>query len=322
MTLKRHLALPLLDGSFPLPLDAPFTTAVASKAGVSPTALSALVGSGHLRRVVRGVYVAAQVPDSTALRIQSLGLVVAPDAVVCDRHAGWLHGAMMTLAPNEHVELQPIRVFRPSGRDRLRLAIAESGERQFLPEDIVQLGGLRVTSPIRTAWDLGRVRHRERSLSGLDAMLRLGVFSRDELVAGVDRFKGERWVRHLRELAPLADGRAESPGESVSRLRWIDMRLEAPDVQIEILENGVVVVRLDLGSKALRFAVEYDGVEWHSSPEQVEHDRVRRTWVSEEHGYLVAPVRAENVYGPTRDIERIISDGLAEARRRHGRKAA
>ncbi|HEY1134345.1 MAG TPA: type IV toxin-antitoxin system AbiEi family antitoxin domain-containing protein [Nocardioides sp.] len=74
MTLRRFLGQPVLDGSFPLPLDRPFHRQQALRAGVPPRWLTALAASGHLRRVVHGVYVAAQVRDSTALRIASLRL--------------------------------------------------------------------------------------------------------------------------------------------------------------------------------------------------------------------------------------------------------
>ena len=59
-------------------------------------------------------------------------------------------------------------------------------------------------------------------------MLRLKRFEKADLVQGAARFRGMRWVTVLRELAPLADGRAESPGESVLRLRWIDLNLPTP----------------------------------------------------------------------------------------------
>ncbi|MFW6774851.1 hypothetical protein ACOACO_11235 [Nocardioides sp. CPCC 205120] len=321
MSLDAYLASPLLDDRFPLPLDAPFGLDAVRAEGFPVRWLGRLVRSGHLRRVVRGVYVAAQVPDSTRLRIDSLALVVPDDAVVCDRHAGWLHGAGMVLAPNEHLELQPIRVFRPSGRERLRNGLADSGERAFAPGDLVDLGGLRVTTPLRTTWDLGRVRSREHALGGLDAMLRLGVFTQDELLDGVDRFRKQRWVRTLRELAPLADGRSESPGESVTRLRWLDLGIGTPEPQLELRRGGLLVARLDLAERSVRFAVEYDGAEWHTSPGQRAHDRARREMVVEEFGYLVEAVRAGNVFGAQRDVEGIIFRGMEEARRRLGRVA-
>ncbi|HEU4811256.1 MAG TPA: hypothetical protein VFT00_03875, partial [Nocardioides sp.] len=239
--------------------------------------------------------------------------------VICDRHAGWLLGAQMVLAPNEHLELGPISIFRPPGCGRLRNELSESGERKLIPSDVVEVHGLAVTSPLRTAWDLGRVRWRESALAGMDSMLRLRQFSRDEFLAGVERFRGERWVTTLRTLAPLADGRSESPGESVLRLRWIDCGLPTPEPQVEVWRDGVLLARLDLANRDLRFAAEYDGAEWHSSDEQREHDRRRRDEVALE-GWLVEPFEARNVFGRQRDCETRLINGAHEARKALGRR--
>ncbi len=217
----------------------------------------------------------SQVGDSVELRARALRLVVPEDCVICDRHAGWLHGAEMVLAPNEHLELRPVSVFRPSGMGRLRNGLADSGERNLTPGDVVELQGLRVTTPLRTAWDLGRQRSRDTALSGLDAMLRLAKFEKAELVYGVQRFGRMRWVTVLRELSPIADGRAESPGESVLRLRWIDLALPTPRPQVPVVLPGGRMVYLDVGSEAARLAAEFHGWAWHSSPQQVVHDDER-----------------------------------------------
>ena len=126
-------------------------------------------------------------------------------------------------------------------------------------------------------------------------MLRLRRFERAELVYGAARFRGMRWVTVLRELAPLADGRAESPGESVLRLRWIDLNLPTPRPQVPVLPGGRVVY-LDVGNEATRFAAEFHGWEWHSSPQQVEHDDERHALV-ESQGWLVKPVWRNNLWG-------------------------
>ncbi|GAB2760837.1 hypothetical protein GCM10027020_11580 [Nocardioides salsibiostraticola] len=232
------------------------------------------------------MYVASQVRDSPELRARCLGLVVPSDYVVCDRHAGWLLGANMILAPGEHLDLRPISVFRPSGHGRLRNDLCDSGERNLIASDIVEVHGLPVTSPLRTACDLGRVRSRDQAISGLDSMLALGIFSSSELVWSVERFKGMRWITRLRELAPIADGRSGSPGESVLRLRWIDCGLPWPQLQIEVWQDGVLIAVLDLGHEELRYAAEYDGEQWHSSPEQVRHDTERRSLVADD-GWLL-----------------------------------
>lgn len=319
MKLSRFSGQPFLPPEFPLPLDRPFTYRTAQReAGLDSNDLHWLVQQGFLIRPIKGVYVASQVPDSVELRCACLRLVVPADAVICDRHAGWLHGAEMVLAPGEHLALAPIRIFLPRGRGRLRNDLADSGERTFRAGDVMEINGLRVTSPIRTAWDLGRNRWPERSLSALDQLLRLRVFTHDELIAGVERFRGMRWVRVLRAMVPLADRRAESPPESVLRLRWIEALLFAPIPQFEVWDGGEFLARLDLASEELRWAAEYDGDEWHSSPEQRAHDRARRELCEQRADWLIKPFQKENLFGRHQNAERLLRVGAAEARARFG----
>jgi hypothetical protein len=311
-----------LPASFSLPLDWPFSYRDAmTDAGLDSRDLQWLVTQGFLRRPIKGVYVVASVPDSIELRCACLRLVVPPDAVIVDRHAGWLHGAEMVLAPNEHLDLAPITAFLPPGR-RLRNTLADSGERQLRGDDIVEVNGLRVTTPIRTAWDLGRNRWTERSLSSMDQMLRLGAFSKEELIAGVPRFRGMRWVTVLRTMVTYVDGRAESPPESVLRLRWIEVNLPTPTPQFEVRADGEFLARLDLANDDMRMGAEYDGAEWHSSPEQQAHDRQRRQLCEDRAGWLIQAFLKENLYGPRQNAEALLRATAAEARRRLGSRTA
>ena len=215
----------LLDDQFPLPLDAPFTAAMAKACRIHPVELSRLVALGLLRRLVAGVYVAAQAGDSLALRVDALRLVVPPDAVVTDRTAAWLHGVQMALAPGDHLTVPEVSVFHRRRGCRLRNDVVASGQRMMPDEHVMEVRGLCVTTPLRTACDLGRVLRRDAAFASLDAMLRLGAFGKEELLEASAGFRGYRWVRQLRALAPLADARAESPPESVLRLRWLDCAL-------------------------------------------------------------------------------------------------
>ena len=305
---------PFLDGSCNLPLDVPFTAAVARSAGVSRWTLRLWCQLGLLRSPIKGVYVAAQVEDCLWLRVQCLTLVVPGDAVICDRHAGWLLGAEMVLVPNEHLRILPVSMYLPTGR-RLRNRLADSGERRLRPDDITEVMGLPVTTMVRTAWDLGRVRSRERSLSAMDQMLRLPGFPLEEFLAGVERFRGERWVTTLRVLAPIADGRAESPPESILRLYWIDAGLPRPVPQLEVSRDGTLLARLDVGNPDIMYAVEYDGIEWHSSPEQRSHDRARRKTVRDE-GFEVDVFKRKNVFGSRRDVELRLTQTAMKVNRR------
>jgi hypothetical protein len=307
-----------LDGRFPLPLDRPFTHAAARKAGLQNRDLCVLVEEGFVRRLVAGVYVANLVPDSLALRAQALRLVVPREAVVTDRTAGWLLGAPMVLAPGDHLVLPQVSMFVNRKGARLRNDVTSSGERTLQSQDLTEVLGVRVTTALRTACDLGRLLSRDRAFAALDAMLALGVFDSDELWDAVKRFRGMRGVRQLRGFAPLADGRAQSAAESILRLRWLDLlTLPPPEPQIEVPRPGQPSYWLDLGVRDLRYAAEYDGEEWHlRTPEQRARDARRRTWMRKERGWLLDPVTKDNLFGRTRDVEGILLKGVRDARRR------
>jgi hypothetical protein len=317
MDIDQIIAEASLGIGFPLDSQLPFTRAQAKAAGISRHTLDRLTDAGILRKPIRGVFIATELGESLSLRAECLRLVAPPDAVIVDRHAGWLHGATMVLRPNEHLELLPLTMFLPGGRGRLRNPLADSGERTFGRGDVVEVEGLRVTSPLRTACDLGRVQWADTAIAALDAMLRLGAFTKEELLAEVKRFRGMRWVTTLRGIAPLADGRSESPGESVLRLRCIECGLKV-EPQVEVWFGGFLIARLDLASVELLLAVEYDGAEWHTSPEQKAHDEKRRTDLTENHDWLIRPFTKDEVFGRTRECDRILHEIAREARRRHG----
>jgi hypothetical protein len=309
---------PLLGPDFPLPLEHPFHASTASAAGISRKVLGRLLREGYTRRMLKGVYVAAQTPDSLALRTEALALVVPAEAVVTDWTATWLYTGL--LPPGDHLVVPPVSMFLPAGRGRLRNGLVHSGERAFVRSDLDVVGGFTVTTPVRTAWDIGRFSRRDPAMGGLDGLMRYGA-PRDDMLMGVERFRRQRGVVQLRELAPLADPRAESPAESVVRLRWLDLHsLPRPVPQVPILDDdGRAIYWLDLGVPELRFAVEYDGELFHSTDADRAHDAQRREWIRRERGWIIVPVRRHNVFGPTRDIEEILVAGIDRARRELGR---
>lgn len=310
----------VLDSSFELSTTEPFTRAMARAAGVGKKRLAALVDDGYLRRPIRNVYVASQVADGIALRAQVLGLVVPPDCFVCDRTAAWLHGAPAALAPDEHLLVPTVSCFRLAEHGRLRNKLTDSGERAVTRRDLMVIDGIAVTTPLRTALDLGRLqRTRDTALSGMDAMLRLELFPHEQLLAKIPRFARQRGVVRLRVLAPLADGRSQSPGESALRLRWYDAGLPRPELQIPVLENGRVVYWLDMGLEELLFAAEYDGEEWHSSADQREHDRGRRSWLGER-SWEIEVFRKDSVYGHDQDADVRLAAAVRAARASLGRR--
>ncbi|MGN6780899.1 MAG: type IV toxin-antitoxin system AbiEi family antitoxin domain-containing protein [Marmoricola sp.] len=303
----------LLGEAFPLPLSEPFTRSMAGEAGISTSALRGLLGAGLLRTVLHGVHIPVQAADTVALRARALSLVVSEHAVVTDRAAAWLHG-MPVLRRGAHLTAPPIEVCHVTDT-RSRRPQVDGYRRGLLPRDVLELHGIRVTTPMRSALDLGRLLWRFDALASLDAALRVGV-DHGQLLGEIGRFKGYRGVRQLRVLAPLADGRSESPGESALRLHWLDAGLPPPDLQYWIDDDaGVPLYRLDVPSPEVRYAAEYDGEQFHTEAADVTHDEERRDWIRTHRCWQIDAFTKQDVYGVNTTIGERLAIGFTNARR-------
>jgi hypothetical protein len=281
---------------FGLPNDRPFTNRQAHDAGVSPKRLGELVRIGLLRRPLRSVYVASIARDTLELRVAAVELVRPVDSFATDFTAAWLFAGDAALPPGADLAPPLPTFFRPSDAGPIRRTGCRSGERAVLPEDLVQLGGVPTTTPLRTAWDLGRLQTPDVALWGMDLMMKVGGFDLAELLVGIERFRGERGVIQLRDLAPWVDAGSESFGESAVRRRWKMAELPKPETQIELWEDGRLIAKLDMGLPEKLFGSEYDGEEWH--PDEVaERDASRRAWASDQRGYALEVFRHPHVFG-------------------------
>lgn len=274
----------------------PFTARQAVDTGVTRGRVRELVKSGLVRRVLRGVYVDSSVPDTTALRAQSLALVVPGGVVVCLRTAAWLWGIDVS-AMGAHLAVSPVDLMGPAGSAASRRT-GISGHTGPLDDGaVVHRDGVWLTTPARTAADLARCLRRPDALASLDAMLQLPELPADLVMSELMGFAGYRGVVQARELVTLADPRSESPMESRTRLRAIDAGFPVFEPQVEVFDDiGTFVARLDLGRREDRKAIEYDGDAAHASAEQQAHDRRRRCGV-ERCGWALAVVTADLVLG-------------------------
>ena len=305
----------LLGSDCPLPLDRPFTSTQAERWGVSRHQLAALRSRALVRPLVRGTFAVAQVVDSLELRAAALSLVVPESAVVVDRTAAWLHGVDVLPRTAIH-EPPPVQIFSRGG-SRVRRPGVASGVRTLLDRDVMVVDGVLVTTPLRTSLDLGRSLWRFDALGALDGFLRFGV-PRDRILGSIERFKGERGVVQLRALAPLADGRAESMGESALRLYWYDAGLPRPELQWWVCDdNGVPRYRLDLALPECRYCAEYDGEVFHDEDHR-EHDEGRRSWLDAERSFTIQVFTKADVYTPRADPVPRLQAGLRAARERCG----
>lgn len=301
-----------MDASAPIPIDRPFTAETADEAGVPAALRHKLVSSGLLRPLVRGVFVAVQVPDSFRLRVSAVALITPSHAVVVDRTAAWIHGVDSLPRSAVH-EMPGIDLYSRSG-SRVRRAGVASGIRDLRATDVDELGLVAVTTPLRTACDLGRLLWRFDALAAIDGFLRAGV-DQDELMKEVDRYKGFRGVIQLRRLAPLGDRGAESPPESALRLHWHEADIPAwPRTQVWVHDDdGTPRFRIDVGDPETRFGAEYYGEEFHDDDAE-ESDEDRIVWLERRRGWHMEVFEKDAVYGRELSAADRLHTGFRRAR--------
>jgi hypothetical protein len=270
-------------------LDTPFTSHDLSRYGLTRQRLRDRVADGRIRRVLTNVYVRGDAPDTIELRLAAVALVLPEFGVVCDRTAAWLHGVDV-LDYRELEMLPPLDVFVIRDYRARRRGEVRSGQRDLDPLDVMKLEGVLVTTPLRTALDLGCGLPRQLALATLDQFIGKHYLTIEDMQAELPRYWRRRGVVQLRRLILLADGRSESPGESMTRLALIEAGLPVPYPQYSIQVGGRELYRLDLAYPNHRVCIEYDGELFHSTPKQRAADEARRAWLRA-HGWTVIIVR-------------------------------
>jgi hypothetical protein len=172
-------------------------------------------------------------------------------------------------------------------------------------DEVTRVAGLPVTTPTRTAYDLGRLQR--QAVPRLDALMRATAFSLNDVRLLIERYPGARGLRQLRAALPLVDGRAASPKETWLRLLLITAGLPTPTTQIPVHENGRLIGLLDMGWEKYKVAVEYDGDQHRTNRRQYakDHWRLRKF---EAMSWIVIRVIAEDEPG---DVVRRVRAALA-----------
>jgi hypothetical protein len=288
--------------------DRPFTSLEARELGLTRKMLDEQLVSRRLVRLLQGVYQPSDIPQTASSRVMAAQLVIGPHVVICDRTAAWLHG-VDTFAVRELAALPPVDTCVQTTASRVRRQGCHGTRRALEPTDMMRIGDLTVTTPLRTAHDLGRRLPAADALAALDGFRRLGLVTTAGLSSHLERHAGQRGMVQLRRLVPLASPFAESPGESWTRMALIDAGLPIPELQVEVWSDGVLIGRLDMGYELVKVGVEFDGVDHHSTPGQRQHDADRRDRMAAL-GWKVVVVRKEDFSGDRR------SEWIGEIRRR------
>lgn len=242
------------------------------------------------RRVFRDVYIGrdAQLTAATKARAAwlSTGATLAGLSAAAVLGTKWLDAA----APAEIVRAdrhgQPGIVVRSH-----RLA----------DDEVHMVRGMRVTTAARTAFDIGCGLPVAKAVPILDALLNATGTKPPDVRALADRYPGARGVRRLRAALDLADGGAESPQETRLRLLLIGAGLPKPETQIEFPD---LRIRVDMGWRAWKVAVEYDGIQHWENRYQRSWD-IERIALLEGAGWSVIRVSADMLSRPHAIVERV-----------------
>jgi hypothetical protein len=237
------------------------------------------------RAVFPNVYLPRDVEPSLQLRIFAAWLWSGRTAIIVGAAAAALHGCKW-IPDDVPVELNHANTRPPRGVLTRRDALLE-GETQVMD-------GRAVTTPERTAFDIGRRGAVHSAVVRLDALARATGFKVEDVLRVAKCHPHSPGLRRLETALDLVDPGAQSPRESYLRLLLIDAGLPRPQTQIPVLGvDGIPVAYLDLGWEEHLVAVEYDGDHHRTDRRQYVKD-IRRQEMLERMGWIIVRVVAED----------------------------
>lgn len=235
------------------------------------------------RRLFSDVYVPRDLDVDATVRAKAGWLWTRRRGVVAGFAAAALHGSRWV---DDHLVVQLIHDNRrnPPGVQTHRDRIDD--------DEIVLIAGMPVTSPARTALDLGCWYPTMSAVAGIDALARATQFDAAELELLASRYPGRRGVARARQAIELFDAGAQSPKESWLRVVLMQAGLPRPHTQIPVCDEfGTTFAYLDMGWEDVKVAVEYDGDQHRSDRRQYSWD-VRRSETLQRLGWVVIRVLA------------------------------
>lgn len=161
------------------------------------------------------------------------------------------------------------------------------------PTETTEVSGIPVTSPARTAFDLGRRRGLVAAVIAIDSLARATGLTAECVEPLIGAHRGARGVSQLRQVLPLVDAGAESPQETRTRLAIVGAGLPKPSTQILVHNDwGAVLARIDLGWEQWRVGVEYDGAQ-HWTDSRIRAKDIDRIAELERRGWRIVRVSAD-----------------------------
>jgi predicted transcriptional regulator of viral defense system len=264
------------------------TTAELTAAGLSDARIRTLTRRGDLYQIRRGVYangprageILAIADGNQLLQLAAAVAVAGTGAVVSHESAAYLHSIDLLSTPDVAT------LTCSAGRDWTpRLGVRLHA--MTLPaEHVTTMLRMPVTTPARTVVDLSRTLSFRAGVVTADSALRRKLVTKAELTDVLATCA--RWQGALRaaEVIDFADGRAESPLESIARIAFKDCGLPPPELQVWLGGTDEPVGRVDFYWRKYRTIAEVDGAIKYADPDRA-RAQLRRDSLLRDDGYEV-----------------------------------
>ncbi len=254
--------------------------------------------AGQLIAVRRGVFARAsevqdlKIEEQVVVRARSYAALASSRPIFAGRTAAALHGLPLIADDGR------LHVYSPENRPGAASDVVR--HRGSLSDDeITEISGIACTSLTRTIADVARWESRESAVSAADAALRAIAWtspgSYDLVKAGTFRASAldaldvsPRGRGRGRRVLGFADGRAQRPGESISRIRLDELGFASPSLQVAVEGPRGKAYWLDFGLDEADAWGEFDGkvkyreladASGRSSREIVEAEKRREDWI-------------------------------------------
>ncbi|GAB3425221.1 type IV toxin-antitoxin system AbiEi family antitoxin domain-containing protein [Flindersiella endophytica] len=237
-----------------------FTRQQALESGYDSDEIRRLVDKGEWLRIRTGVYVEQGLWNMLSERARSLLRIRAAYVRVKQRGviSHWSAAVVWALDTYE-ADLSLLHLTRPDRHSSRKEAGIQHHVGRLDPTEIVQVDGLTVTSLARTVVDLACIAPPASGLVTADSALREGL-TPEELLQQLERQQDNPGAIRAGHIVSRADGRSESPGESICRYVFEQLQLPAPELQVEFHDDaGRLLARTDFAWPARRVVAEFDG---------------------------------------------------------------
>jgi len=239
-----------------------FTANDVRRAGLAPIDVQSALRRGEWDRLRQGVYVERRVlREATARGDDDRHLLDCAAVLLC-------LGGRPALSHTSAARLSGLLV--PASAEQPVVSLTDEAQwrkgrgytvmRAGLPPVDVRVDGLvRWTGPARTLVDCARDWSLEDAVIAMDAALHDHLLTADELRSAILRQTHWSGIGAAARAAGLASDRAESPLESLGRLRILGSGLPPPELQMDLSGPRGFVGRVDAWYEDAAVAVEFDG---------------------------------------------------------------